>query len=201
MHASAEPAWAPAGSAQIQPGNQTRHCSGTGGATETNGCDSGSHPIGTHLEIEGASRPGTLVYNSWLTMQRRGETDADTCDFNDFALVRVDPADAATVNPSIPFWGGPTGTVDSTAGAFCRAGHLGRALPPPGRAAGRSGQAKALPALEPLRSPLRLTKKSRKRPIAISSPSDSSASSTRSPFLNTPFRLRSSRMRAPASSR
>jgi hypothetical protein len=138
--AFAEPAWAPVGSAKIQPGNQTvtegaqctsnfvfydasntvyvgqaAHCSGTGAATETNGCDSGSHPIGTPVEIEGASRPGTLVYNSWLTMQARGETDADACDFNDFALVRVDPADAGTVNPSIPFWGGPTGTVDSTA--------------------------------------------------------------------------------------
>ncbi len=67
------------------------------------------------MEIEDASRPGTLVYNSWLTMQARGESDGDTCDYNDFALVRVDPADASSVNPSIPFWGGPTGIIDSTA--------------------------------------------------------------------------------------
>jgi S1-C subfamily serine protease len=42
-------------------------------------------------------------------MQARGEQDADTCAFNDLALVRIDPADAGKVNPSIPFWGGPTG--------------------------------------------------------------------------------------------
>src|ERR671910_3306238 len=138
--AAAAPTWAPAATAPIHPGVQTftdgaqctanfvfydasntvyvgqaAHCSGTGTATETNGCDSGSHPIGTPVEIEDASRPGTMVYNSWLTMQARGESDGDTCDYNDFALVRVDPAEAASVNPTIPFWGGPTGIIDSTA--------------------------------------------------------------------------------------
>jgi hypothetical protein len=132
----AEPAWAPADSAKIRPGNQTytdgaqctsnfvffdaannvylgqaAHCSGTGGATETNGCDSGSLPLGTQVEIEDATRPGTLVYNSWIAMQQAGETNAAACDYNDFALVKVDPADAPTVNPTIPFWGGPTGTT------------------------------------------------------------------------------------------
>jgi hypothetical protein len=137
--AVAEPAWAPADSAKIRPGNQTitaggqctsnfvfydaansvyigqaAHCAGTGAATETNGCDSGSLPPGTPVEIEDATRPGTLVYSSWLAMQARGETDLDTCDYNDFALVKVDPADAPTVNPTIPFWGGPTGVTGST---------------------------------------------------------------------------------------
>ena len=130
--ASAAPTWAPASSATIHPGVQTftdgaqctanfvfydasnvylgqaAHCSGTGTATETNGCDSGSLPIGTPVDI-GGGKPGTLVYNSWLTMQAKGETDPDTCAFNDLALVKVDPADAGSVNPSIPFWGGPTG--------------------------------------------------------------------------------------------
>ena len=45
-------------------------------------------------------------------MQSHGETNADACAFNDLALVKVDPADVGKVNPSIPFWGGPTG-VDS----------------------------------------------------------------------------------------
>jgi hypothetical protein len=130
--ASAAPTWAPASSAAIHPGVQTftdgaqctanfvfydasnvylgqaAHCSGTGGATETNGCDSGSLPLGTPVDI-GGSKPGTMVYNSWLTMQSHGETNADTCAFNDLALVKVDPADVGKVNPSIPFWGGPTG--------------------------------------------------------------------------------------------
>jgi len=125
-------AWAPASSATITPGVQTftdggqctanfvftnaggtyigqaAHCSGTGGATETDGCDSGSLPLGTPVEIEGASKPGTLAYSSWITMQATGETDPDACAFNDFALVKVDPADVGKVNPSIPGFGGPT---------------------------------------------------------------------------------------------
>jgi hypothetical protein len=132
--AAAAPNWAPAATAPIHPGVQTvtaggqctanfvfydasntvyigqaAHCSGTGGATETNGCDSGSLPIGTPVQVGGASQPGTMVYNSWLAMQAAGETDPDTCAFNDLALVRLNPADFGKVNPSIPFWGGPSG--------------------------------------------------------------------------------------------
>jgi hypothetical protein len=138
---AAASAWAPAGQATVHPGVQTftdgaqctsnfvftqgsevylgqaAHCSGTGGATETNGCDSGSLPIGTSVEIDGASRPGTLVYNSWLTMQGRGETNPDACAYNDFALVRVDPADVASTNPSVPGFGGPTGVGEAPNGS------------------------------------------------------------------------------------
>ena len=56
-----------------------------------------------------------MVYNSWLTMQARGETDANTCQYNDLALIKLDPADAANVNPSVPYWGGPTGVGGATA--------------------------------------------------------------------------------------
>ena len=115
--ASAAPTWAPAASATIHPGvqvftdgaqctanfvffdaanvylGQAAHCSGTGSATDTDGCTSASLPIGTPVDITGASKPGTLVYNSWLTMQSLGEADPDTCAFNDLALVRIDPAD------------------------------------------------------------------------------------------------------------
>jgi hypothetical protein len=137
--APAAGAWAPADSATIRPGSQTftqggqctsnfvfegggnayigqaAHCSGTGTATETDGCDSGSLPLGTQVEIEGASNPGTMVYNSWIAMQQAGETNADACAFNDFALVRINPADVPNVNPTVPFWGGPTGVATSTA--------------------------------------------------------------------------------------
>jgi hypothetical protein len=88
---------------------QAAHCSTTGGPTDTNGCTTPSQPLGTEVTVGGASRPGTLVYNSWLTMQAAGETDPDTCKYNDLALVKLDPADAGRVNPSIPHWGGPTG--------------------------------------------------------------------------------------------
>jgi hypothetical protein len=126
-------AWAPASTATIHPGVQTftagaqctsnfvfsdgtdvylgqaAHCSGTGGNTATNGCTSGSLPIGTPVDVTGASNPGTLVYNSWLTMQGNGEADADTCAFNDLALIQINPADVGSVNPSVPGFGGPTG--------------------------------------------------------------------------------------------
>jgi hypothetical protein len=72
--------------------------------------------VGTAVEIDGATRPGTMVYNSWITMQARGETDPDTCQYNDFALVRIDPADVPQVNPSIPGYGGPTGVGSATVG-------------------------------------------------------------------------------------
>ncbi len=90
------------------------HCAGTGGATATNGCDAPTHPTGTQVEVEGASQPGTLVYSSWETMQQRGETDLDTCQLNDFALVELHPDDHDAVNPTLPFWGGPDGIATSS---------------------------------------------------------------------------------------
>ena len=136
--ASAAPAWAPAATAPIHPGVQTvtagaqctanfvfysgstvylgqaAHCSGTGASTDTNGCTSASLPLGTPVDVGGVAT-GTMVYNSWLTMQALGETDANTCAYNDLALIQLSPADAAKVNPSIPFWGGPTGVGGATA--------------------------------------------------------------------------------------
>ncbi len=126
-------AWAPASQATVHPGvmtftdgaqctsnfvftqgsnvylGQAAHCSGTGGTVNADGCDSPSLPIGTRVRVAGASRLGTLVYNSWLTMQARGETNPNACAYNDFALVRIDPADVGRVNPSVPGFGGPTG--------------------------------------------------------------------------------------------
>jgi hypothetical protein len=135
-------AWAPADTAQIHPGTMmytdgaqctanfvftngtavyvgyAAHCAGTGAATDTNGCDAGSLPLGTKVDfVEGGSLVsdgtrvggGTLAYSSWLAMQQNNETNANACDYNDIALVKVDAADVSKVNPSIPFWGGPSG--------------------------------------------------------------------------------------------
>src|SRR5437588_11355510 len=137
--ARSAPTWAPAASAAVHPGVQTvtaggqctanfiyfdstnvyigqaAHCSGTGGKTATDGCSSGTLPVGTQVAVQGASKPGTMVYNSWATMQSLKETDANTCAFNDLALVQLDPADVGKVNPSVPRWGGPTGLASSTA--------------------------------------------------------------------------------------
>lgn len=130
--------WAPISSATIRPGAQmvtagaqctanfvfTRgadvllgyaaHCAGTGEATDTDGCLAGSLPLGTPVTIQGATRPGRLVYSSWLSMQRARERNPDACAHNDFALVRVDPADVGRVNPTLPHWGGPVGLAAGT---------------------------------------------------------------------------------------
>jgi hypothetical protein len=65
--------------------------------------------------VTGASRPSILAYNSWLTMQAKGEADPDACAYNDLALVRLDPADVGKVNPSVAGFGGPAG-VGGTGG-------------------------------------------------------------------------------------
>jgi hypothetical protein len=146
----AAPTWAPADTATIHPGVQmytdgaqctanfvytdgagntyvgyAAHCAGTGEATDTNGCDAASLPLGTRVDfVEGGSLAGegtkvgsgTLAYSSWLTMQQQGESDENACAYNDLALVKVDAADVSKVNPSVPFWGGPVAVnTDGTA--------------------------------------------------------------------------------------
>ena len=93
---------------------QSAHCASTGASTDTNGCIARSLPLGTRVEIEDASNPGsfpvvgTLAYSSWITMRERGEdVNSETCRYNDFALIEL-PAGTA-VNPTVPFWGGPSG--------------------------------------------------------------------------------------------
>jgi hypothetical protein len=144
--------WAPADTAEITPGVQmytegaqctgnfvysdgagntyvgyAAHCAGTGAATDTNGCDAESLPLGTRVTfnrggslVSGGTEvgQGTLAYSSWLTMQQRNESDEDACAYNDLALVEVDADDVAKVNPSVPFWGGPVAlnTDESAAG-------------------------------------------------------------------------------------
>jgi len=121
--------WAPAATAQVHPGVQTdtggaqctanfvftdgtttylgqaAHCSGTGAATDTNGCNTGSLPLGTTVSVAGFQ--GQLVYNSWLAMQAAHETDANTCAYNDLALIKLPAAAVARTNPSVPVYGGP----------------------------------------------------------------------------------------------
>lgn len=98
------------------------HCAGKGESTDTDGCSTASVPIGTKVDfvrggslVSGGTRlgGGTLAYSSWLTEKKLGTTDAATCAYNDFALVKVDAKDVKKVNPSVPFFGGPTG-IDTT---------------------------------------------------------------------------------------
>ncbi|SPO23546.1 uncharacterized protein UTRI_02225 [Ustilago trichophora] len=126
------PTWADAKTATIHPGvntntagsctsnfiyyngdniyiGQAAHCASTGQSTDTDGCTSTSLPEGTKVTITGASQPGILAYSSWQRMQQRGEKDANTCAYNDLALVLIDPADHDKVNPTVPTFGGPNG--------------------------------------------------------------------------------------------
>ncbi len=136
--AVAAPTWAPAPTATIHPGVLTQppigqctanfvffsasdvflgsaaHCFDIGVPTN-NGCGE-SMPLGTEVQVQGATQPAVLAYSSWLAMQVPPETDDDVCAFNDFALLRLDPTDVGRVNPSIPFWGGPTGLDTNGAG-------------------------------------------------------------------------------------
>jgi hypothetical protein len=96
---------------------QAAHCAGTGAATDTNGCTATSLPLGTPVTVDGASKPGVLAYSSWLTMQADHESDPNACAYNDISLVKLDPADAANVDPCVPFFGGPTGVASPAQGA------------------------------------------------------------------------------------
>jgi hypothetical protein len=131
--------WAPAGSAPIHPGvmtftkgaqctanfvftsgsqvllGQAAHCAGTGSSTDTDGCKSETLPEGTPVKIDGALKKGKIVYSSWVRMQALHETNKNACADNDLALIRLSPQDAARTNPSVPFFGGPTGLGGKTA--------------------------------------------------------------------------------------
>ncbi len=136
-------AWAPIAEARITPGvmmytrgaqctanfvftdaignvyvGYAAHCAGKGGATDTNGCQAGSRPLGTPVTfvrggsiVSGGTRLGTgkLAYSSWHTQAAIGTTDPATCAYNDLALVKVDRRHVRKVNPTVPYWGGPTG--------------------------------------------------------------------------------------------
>jgi len=130
--------WGPASAATIRPGVQTftnnaqctanfifsnatqlfigqaAHCSAGDDATKTNGCEAKTGSIGGPVEIDGASKPGILVYSSWIAMQEIDESDTNACRYNDFALIAIDPADFAKVHPSVQSFGGPTGTADAS---------------------------------------------------------------------------------------
>lgn len=94
------------------------HCAGTGESTDTDGCETESLPLGTEVKFSEGGNPlddgeevgtGKLAYSSWQTMQDEGESDEDRCSYNDLALVEVDDDSLDTVNPTVPFWGGPDG--------------------------------------------------------------------------------------------
>ena len=75
----------------------------------------GSLPLGTPVEIDGATQPGTLVYNSWIAMQNAGETERRHLRVQRLRAGQASAADAASVNPTVPAFGGPEGLGPSEA--------------------------------------------------------------------------------------
>ncbi len=88
------------------------HCAIPVQAQHRTGCEYRTLPLGTPVTIrsaEGARAHGTLAYSAWRTMQDAGETDDNRCLYNDFALVEIDSPDVASIDPTVPQVGGPTG--------------------------------------------------------------------------------------------
>ena len=142
--ADAAPSWAPAATAAIHPGTMmytdgaqctanfvftdsagnvyvgyAAHCAGKGAATDTNGCNADSVPLGTkvtftndgNLASEGTPvGTGTLAYSSWITEQPARDhgrrTPAPTTTSRSS---RSTPPTSRRSTPRFPFWGGPTG--------------------------------------------------------------------------------------------
>ena len=84
------------------------HCAGKGSSTDTNGCRTDSVPLGTRVDFTNDGNlasegtivgHGTLAYSSWVTEHQLGTTDANTCAYNDLALVKVDAADVSQGQP------------------------------------------------------------------------------------------------------
>ena len=110
------------------------HCAGTGSSTDT-ACNSPVLPDGTAvflgppvlgfdpssgLQVNApetiGQQIGTMVYNSWVTMQAENIADPSTpeCQYNDLALVQVLPG--VSVDPTVPVFGGPDGLAGTMPG-------------------------------------------------------------------------------------
>jgi hypothetical protein len=80
----------------------------------TGGCTYASDPLGTKVVLGDSGITGTLAYSSYRAMQnairtRKEVPNAAACKHNDFALVRIPDSARGLVNPSLPYFGGPTG--------------------------------------------------------------------------------------------
>jgi hypothetical protein len=107
------------------------HCASTGSSSQTD-CTTPVLPTGTPVYLgegpvylapsgnlsvgEDTAGPevGTMVYNSWDTMQAKGMANASSpvCQYNDLALVQVLPG--LSVDPTVPIWGGPNGLATTS---------------------------------------------------------------------------------------
>lgn len=104
-----------------------------------------SLPKGTRVRFAERGRTvghGVLRYSSFRALRRAGHKDRASCVANDFALVRVRGAARRAIDPSVPYWNGPTSlgalpTDGSTVFGLARQSARARLLP-------RAGQVTAL---------------------------------------------------------
>ncbi len=87
------------------------HCVAAGSSEQTDGCNA---PLAdknrARLDLDnGGTAAATIIYSSWATMQRIGETDPATCAGNDFALLKIDEEDLPHVHPASLHFQAPTG--------------------------------------------------------------------------------------------
>ncbi len=104
---------------------QAAHCSSTGEDTETNGCSTHSLPLGDphlHRQPRQRRRPGRHRRSGrspttrGSSMQKEKQANADTCAYNDLALIKLSGGQSEA-NPTVPFWGGPDGLAAGPAAA------------------------------------------------------------------------------------
>lgn len=79
-----------------------------------------SLPLGTTVRFADRGRTighGVLRYSSFRSLRRAGVTSPAVCAANDFALVQVRGAARRKLDPSVPYWGGPTGLGELPAAA------------------------------------------------------------------------------------
>lgn len=70
-----------------------------------------SLPLGTEVRFADRGRTvghGTLRYSSFRALRRAGVTSRAACSANDFALVQVRGAARRAIDPSMPYWDGPS---------------------------------------------------------------------------------------------
>jgi hypothetical protein len=70
------------------------------------GCSAATAPVGTPVDMAGASKQPILVYNSFTYMQSMGVTKRHKCYYDDLALLKLKPIDARRARAA-----GPSGTA------------------------------------------------------------------------------------------
>ena len=102
-----------------------------------NACTARPLPLGARVRFADNGRTvgyGELRYSSLRALRRAGVTDSATCAANDFALVEVRGTARRRVDPTVPYWGGPSGLgalpqVGTTVFGLARPTPGGRTLP------------------------------------------------------------------------